>query len=128
MLQQKPRPSAFAGRAVGLMFVSDFGTVSLVSDFVCEGALSVTGVRARIGATALIVGSVTGIGEAAAPLPRLVAGPRVDRTERFWSMDARRKHRDRFQHPIPLCRDHKSGPTRGRRTVSSAVPIRKMCL
>ncbi|MEQ1735893.1 MAG: MFS transporter [Rhodoglobus sp.] len=67
-------------------FVITFGTVSLLADFVYEGARSVTGpVLALLGATGLIVGIVTGIGEAAALLLRLVSGPLADRTQRFWA-------------------------------------------
>jgi MFS family permease len=67
-------------------FVLTFGTVSLLADFVYEGARSVTGpVLAVLGATGLIVGIVTGIGEAAALLLRLVSGPLADRTQRFWA-------------------------------------------
>lgn len=67
-------------------FVVTFGTVSLLADFVYEGARSVTGpLLAALGATGLIVGIVTGIGEAAALLLRLVSGPLADRTRRFWA-------------------------------------------
>ena len=67
-------------------FVLTFGTVSLLADFVYEGARSITGpLLAELGATALIVGIVTGIGEAAALLLRLVSGPLADRTKRFWA-------------------------------------------
>lgn len=44
-----------------------FGTVSLLADFVYEGARSITGpLLVSLGATGLVVGVVTGIGEAAA--------------------------------------------------------------
>ncbi|MBG6215026.1 MULTISPECIES: MFS transporter [unclassified Cryobacterium] len=67
-------------------FVLTFGTVSLLADFVYEGARSITGpLLAELGATALVVGIVTGIGEAAALLLRLVSGPLADRTKRFWA-------------------------------------------
>jgi MFS family permease len=67
-------------------FVIVSGTVSLLADVVYEGARSVTGpVLAFFGATGLIVGIVTGIGEAAALLLRLVSGPLADRTQRFWA-------------------------------------------
>ena len=67
-------------------FVITFGTVSLLADLVYEGARSITGpLLAELGATALIVGVVTGIGEAAALLLRLVSGPLADRTKRFWA-------------------------------------------
>ncbi len=63
-----------------------FGVVSLLADFVYEGARSITGpLLASLGATGLVVGVVTGIGEAAALALRLVSGPLADRTRRFWA-------------------------------------------
>ncbi|MGW1559385.1 MFS transporter [Streptomyces sp. NPDC002144] len=68
-------------------FVVWFGTVSLLADFVYEGARSVTGpLLASLGASALVVGVVTGAGEAAALGLRLVSGPLADRTRRFWGL------------------------------------------
>ncbi|MFI1169733.1 MFS transporter [Streptomyces sp. NPDC020801] len=67
-------------------FVVWFGTVSLLADFVYEGARSVTGpLLSSLGASALVVGLVTGAGEAAALGLRLVSGPLADRTRRFWA-------------------------------------------
>lgn len=75
------RPALSAWR-----FVTVFGTVSLLADFVYEGARSITGpLLASLGATGLVVGTVTGIGEAAALGLRLVSGPLADRTRQFWS-------------------------------------------
>ena len=63
-----------------------FGVVSLAADMVYEGARSITGpYLASLGATALVVGVVTGAGEAAALLFRLVTGPYADRTRRYWA-------------------------------------------
>lgn len=68
-------------------FVVWFGTVSLLADFVYEGARSITGpLLASLGASALVVGVVTGAGEAAALGLRLVSGPLADRTQRFWGL------------------------------------------
>ncbi|MET7930979.1 MFS transporter [Streptomyces sp. NPDC005349] len=68
-------------------FVVWFGTVSLLADFVYEAARSVTGpLLASLGASALVVGVVTGAGEAAALGLRLVSGPLADRTRRFWGL------------------------------------------
>lgn len=73
-------------RIAAWRFILTFGTVSLLADFVYEGARSVTGpLLAAFGATGLVVGAVTGIGEAAALLLRLVSGPLADRTRRFWA-------------------------------------------
>ncbi|TNC21582.1 MFS transporter [Amycolatopsis alkalitolerans] len=67
-------------------FVTAFGTVSLLMDFVYEGARSITGpLLASLGASALVVGVVTGAGEAAALGLRLVSGPLADRTRHFWA-------------------------------------------
>jgi MFS family permease len=67
-------------------FVVLFGGVSLLMDFVYEGARSVTGpLLARLGASAVVVGVVTGAGEAAALGLRLVSGPLADRSRRFWT-------------------------------------------
>jgi MFS family permease len=68
-------------------FVLVFGTVSLLADFVYEGARSITGpLLASLGASAVVVGAVTGAGEAAALMLRLVSGPLADRTRRFWAL------------------------------------------
>jgi MFS family permease len=68
-------------------FVVWFGAVSLLADFVYEGARSVTGpLLESLGASALVVGVVTGAGEAAALGLRLVSGPLADRTRRFWGL------------------------------------------
>ncbi|MER6091045.1 MFS transporter [Streptomyces bluensis] len=81
---------AEAVRASGLgpwRFVVWFGTVSLLADVVYEGARSITGpLLASLGASALVVGVVTGAGEAAALGLRLVSGPLADRTRRFWGL------------------------------------------
>ncbi|WP_344398850.1 MFS transporter [Streptomyces longisporus] len=58
----------------------------MLADFVYEGARSVTGpLLASLGASALVVGVVTGVGEAAALVLRLASGPLTDRTRRFWA-------------------------------------------
>lgn len=64
-----------------------FGFVSLAADMVYEGARSVYGpVLAALGASAVVVGLVTGAGEAVALVLRLVFGPIADRTGRYWSL------------------------------------------
>ena len=80
-----PRPTE-TPRISAWRFVATFGVVSLLADVVYEGARSVTGpILALVGATAVTVGIVTGIGEASALLLRLVSGPLADRTRRFWA-------------------------------------------
>ncbi|MGE2834527.1 MFS transporter [Mycobacterium sp. SMC-4] len=67
-------------------FVTTFGLVSMLADVVYEGARSITGpLLASLGATAVVVGIVTGAGEAAALVLRVVSGPLTDRTRRFWA-------------------------------------------
>lgn len=64
-----------------------FGFVSLAADMVYEGARSVYGpLLAALGASALVVGLVTGAGEAVALVLRLAFGPIADRTGRYWSL------------------------------------------
>jgi MFS family permease len=67
--------------------VVGFGVVSLAADMVYEGARSVYGpILAGLGASAFVVGLVTGAGEAAALVLRLAFGPLADRTGRYWSL------------------------------------------
>ncbi len=64
-----------------------FGVVSLLADLVYEGARSITGpLLASLGASAFVVGVVTGAGEAAALVLRLFFGTLADRTGRYWSL------------------------------------------
>ncbi|MCQ4044090.1 MFS transporter [Streptantibioticus rubrisoli] len=68
-------------------FVVAFGVVSLLADFVYEGARSVTGpLLGSLGGSAVVIGVVTGAGDAAALGLRLVSGPLADRTRRFWTL------------------------------------------
>jgi len=64
-----------------------FGVVSLLADMVYEGARSMYGpLLASLGASALLVGLVTGAGEAMALVLRLVFGPLADRSGRYWTL------------------------------------------
>ncbi len=64
-----------------------FGVVSLLADMVYEGARSLYGpLLASLGAGALLVGLVTGAGEAMALVLRLVSGPLADRSGRYWAL------------------------------------------
>lgn len=66
-------------------FVVWFGVIALLGDVLYEGARSITGpLLAHLGASALTVGIVTGVGETAALMLRLVSGPAADRSGRFW--------------------------------------------
>ena len=62
------------------------GLVSLSADMVYEGMRSVAGpFLGSLGASALLVGLVTGTGEAIALVLRLVTGRAVDRSGRYWT-------------------------------------------
>ncbi|MGN6098103.1 MAG: MFS transporter [Bosea sp. (in: a-proteobacteria)] len=70
-----------------MRFVIAFGMVSMFADMVYEGARAITGpYLATFGASAAIVGLVTGIGEAAALVLRLPSGKVADRTGRLWAL------------------------------------------
>ncbi len=67
--------------------VVGFGVVSLLADMVYEGARAMYGpILATLGASALVVGVVSGAGEAIALVLRLVFGPLADRTGAYWSL------------------------------------------
>ncbi|MGO4122189.1 MFS transporter [Arthrobacter sp. YAF16] len=84
-----PAASPTASRAGGRRpwgTVVGFGLVSLATDVVSDGARPLAGpLLAQLGASALIVGLVTGGAEAAAQGLRLVFGPWADRTRRYWT-------------------------------------------
>lgn len=74
-------------RLAPMRFVIAFGVVSLLADFVYEGARAITGpFLATFGASAALVGFVTGAGEAVALVFRLVSGRVSDRTGRHWAL------------------------------------------
>jgi MFS family permease len=74
-------------RLSALRFVLAFGVVSLLADFVYEGARSVVGpFLATFGASAGLVGFITGVGEAAALVSRFWTGKLSDRTRRHWAL------------------------------------------
>lgn len=68
-------------------FVLAIGIVSLCADFTYEGGWSIAGpFLALLGASALTVGAVAGVGEFLGYAVRLVAGRWVDRTGRPWPL------------------------------------------
>jgi MFS family permease len=76
-----------ANRLTPMRFVLAFGVVSLLADFVYEGARAIIGpYLATFGASAALVGFVTGFGEAVALVFRLATGPLSDRTQRHWAL------------------------------------------
>jgi MFS family permease len=82
-------PGGRRGAGAGLSpwrFIVSFGVVSLLMDFVYEGARSITGpLLASLGASGLLIGIVTGVGESAALGLRVFSGPLANRSGRFWT-------------------------------------------
>ncbi len=80
-------PPAAVNRLSPLGFVLGFGVVSMFADVVYEGARAVIGpYLATFGASAALVGLITGLGEAAALVSRVFTGPLADRTGRYWPL------------------------------------------
>jgi MFS family permease len=74
-------------RLTPMQFVLGFGVVSMLADFVYQGARAIVGpYLATLGASAAMVGAVTGVGEAVALVLRLATGPISDRTQRHWAL------------------------------------------
>ena len=74
------RPSA-------IRFIVLLGIISLLSDITYEGARGVTGpFLGSLGATALVVGVVSGFGEFIGHALRLLSGHLADRTRRYWAL------------------------------------------
>jgi MFS-type transporter involved in bile tolerance (Atg22 family) len=66
--------------------VVSFGFVSLAVDMVSDGGRALAGpLLGQLGATALVVGLVTGAGEAIAQALRLITGPWADYTRKYWT-------------------------------------------
>jgi MFS family permease len=69
-----------------MRFVIAFGLISALGDFVYEGARSITGpFLATLGASAALVGFITGAGEAVALVFRFWTGRIADRSEKHWT-------------------------------------------
>lgn len=74
-----------ASAASPMGFILGFGIVSMLMDIVYEAALSVQGpLLYSVGATAAVVGLVSGLGEATSLAGRLASGPAADRSGRYW--------------------------------------------
>lgn len=81
--------STTVNRITPLRFIAGFGAVSALADLVYEGARSLIGpYLGSLGATAAVVGIITGAGEAAALVLRIVTGRLADRTGRPWPQTA----------------------------------------
>lgn len=84
---ESPSRSYLPNRIGALQFILIFGVVSGLGDFVYEGARSIVGpYLATFGASAALVGGVTGAGEAVALVFRLFTGRLSDRTGRHWAI------------------------------------------
>ena len=86
--QAQPVTAERRGNRFGPMgFVLSFGVVSMLADVVYEGARAITGpYLATLGASAVMVGFITGVGEAVALVLRLGTGPLADRTRKYWPL------------------------------------------
>lgn len=74
-------------RPTALRFVVMLGVVSLFADMTYEGGRSIAGpFLARLGASATVVGIVSGFGELLGYGLRLVSGRLSDRTGRYWAL------------------------------------------
>lgn len=81
----EPTTPGRANRFAPLQFILAFGLVSGLGDVVYEGARSITGpLLASFGASAGLVGFITGAGEAVALVLRLPFGMLSDRTGKPW--------------------------------------------
>ncbi|MHA1860041.1 MAG: MFS transporter [Candidatus Asgardarchaeia archaeon] len=74
-------------RRLAMHFILLMGLVSLLGDITYEGARSVIGpYLATLGATAVIVSSISGLGDFIAYALRLISGYVADRTEMYWPL------------------------------------------
>jgi MFS family permease len=84
--EEPPRARAI-DRASALRFIVLIGIVSLFADMTYEGARSITGpYLAVLGASATVVGIVSGLGELFGYAVRLASGWLADRTQRYWAI------------------------------------------
>ena len=68
-------------------FVVWLGIASMLADVVYEGARAITGpYLASLGASAVVVGAISGAGEAIGFSGRLLSGPLADRTRAYWGL------------------------------------------
>jgi predicted MFS family arabinose efflux permease len=75
------------GRAAAMQFIVMLGVVSLFADMTYEGARSITGPYLGVlGASAAVVGIVSGFGELIGYAIRLLSGWLGDRTQRYWAV------------------------------------------
>jgi MFS family permease len=74
-------------RESAIRFIVVLGTISLLADVTYEGARSINGpFLGLLGASAAIVGIVSGAGELIGYVLRLAGGVAADRTRRYWAL------------------------------------------
>jgi MFS family permease len=74
-------------RESAIRFIVTLGTISLLADVTYEGARSVNGpFLGTLGASAAIVGIVSGSGELIGYVLRLAGGVAADKTRRYWTL------------------------------------------
>src|SRR5579871_118832 len=74
-------------RKSAVRFIVALGLISLLADVTYEGARSVNGpFLGTLGASAAIIGIVSGAGELAGYVLRLFSGVAADRTRRYWTL------------------------------------------
>lgn len=75
------------GMSTAMVFILMFSVVSLFSDMTHESASSIRGAfLALLGASATVIGFVSGLGELVGYGMRYVFGRLTDRTHRYWPM------------------------------------------
>jgi MFS family permease len=85
--EKEKRPRFALTRRRAILFIVLLGVTSLFSDMTYEGARSIAGPYLGVlGATATVVGIVSGLGELLGYLSRLVSGTLSDRTKRYWAI------------------------------------------
>jgi MFS family permease len=78
---------AAVSRQSAIRFIVALGTISLFADVTYEGARSINGpFLGMLGASAAIIGIVSGAGELAGYLLRLFSGVAADRTRAYWTL------------------------------------------
>ena len=76
-----------ASRESAVRFIVALGLISLLADTTYEGARGINGpFLAKLGASAFVVGMVSGAGELAGYVLRLFSGVAADRTRRYWTL------------------------------------------